>query len=47
MVPTELSRYFADSRLELESIGGGDRTLAVRIEKEIGPENGIIFFRHV
>ena len=47
MVPVELTRYFHDSRLWVESLARGGSTLAVRIEKEIGPETGIMMFRQV
>ena len=47
VLPVALTRYFADSRLEVESFARGENTLAVRIEKEIGPETGIIAFRQV
>ena len=47
MLPVALTRYFADSRLELESFSRGESTLAIRIEKEIGLETGTIVFRHV
>lgn len=47
MLPTELTRYFADSQLRVESYSDADRRLVVRIEKEIGPETGLIDFRQV
>jgi hypothetical protein len=45
VLPVALTRYFADSRLEVESFTHPENTFAVRIEKEIGPETGIIVFR--
>jgi hypothetical protein len=47
VLPIELTRYFADSQLNVESFTRGENSLAVRIEKEIGPESGIIVFRQV
>ena len=47
VLPVTLTRYFADSRLEVESFTRRENKLAVRIEKEIGPETGIITFRQV
>src|SRR5581483_2821787 len=47
VLPLSLTRYFADSRLEVESFSRLERTLTVRIEKEIGPETGILTFRQV
>jgi hypothetical protein len=47
MLPVALTRYFADSRLFVESFSQKENTLAIRIEKEIGPESGTIIFRHV
>jgi hypothetical protein len=47
MLPDALTRYFHDSRLVVESFAGSDNTLAVRIEKEIVGEVGLIVFRQV
>jgi hypothetical protein len=47
MVPIALLRCFADSRLEVESFTRLESTLAIRIEKDIGPETGIMTFRQV
>jgi hypothetical protein len=47
VLPVALTRYFADSRLEVESFTRGENTLILRIEKDIGPETGIIVFRQV
>jgi hypothetical protein len=47
MLPDSLTRYFADSRLSVESFTHADNTLTIRIEKEIGPETGFIVFQHV
>lgn len=47
MLPITLTRYFADSRLELESFSNSENRLAIRVEKEIGPEKGVITFQHV
>lgn len=47
MLPIALTRYFADSRLEVESFVRGENTLIVRINKDIGPETGNIVFRQV
>jgi len=47
VLPIALTRYFADSRLEVASFTRRDNTLAVRIVKDIGPETGIIVFRQV
>lgn len=47
MLPVALTRYFADSRLEVESFARREKSLAVRIKKDIGPETGIIAFGQV
>ncbi len=47
VLPVQLTRYFADSRLEVSSFTRGENTLTVRVEKEIGPETGILTFRQV
>ena len=47
MLPVELTRYFHDSRLEVESYTRAERLLTVRIEKEIGPETGLIIFQQI
>jgi hypothetical protein len=47
LLPIALTRYFADSRIDIESFAENQNTLTLRIEKEIGPETGIITFRHV
>ncbi|MBY0550700.1 MAG: hypothetical protein K2W95_25700 [Candidatus Obscuribacterales bacterium] len=45
-LPVELTRYFADSTITVESYDAL-RGLSVRVEKEIGAEIGIIQFRDV
>jgi hypothetical protein len=45
MLPVALTRYFADSRLDFHSFSTSN--LELRIEKDIGPETGIIRFREV
>ena len=47
MVPVALIRYFHDSQLALLSYDKLGRVLTIRIEKEIGPEVGLIRFSHV
>jgi len=47
MLPVTLTRYFHDSRLNVESYDCNGRVLVVRIEKEIGPELGRIIFKGV
>jgi len=47
VLPVALTRYFHDSRLEVESFTRSENTLAMRIKKDIGPETGIILFRQV
>jgi hypothetical protein len=47
VLPVALTRYFADSRLSVESFTQDSNTLTIRIEKAIGPETGILVFRHV
>ena len=47
MLPIPLTRYFADSQLVLESFAREDQILVIRIEKEIGPETGLIRFAQV
>ena len=47
MLPVALTRYFADSRLEVEAFIRSGNVLAVRIEKEIGPETGVMVFQQV
>lgn len=46
-VPTSLTQYFADSTLRLHSYDSNTQQLCVQIEKEIGPESGIIRFSGV
>jgi len=46
-IPVELRSYFHDSTLTLHSYDAEDRQLLVHIEKEIGPETGIIGFGEV
>ena len=42
MIPKKLERYFHDSTLEIQSWNQARKSLQIRIEKEIGPEKGII-----
>ena len=46
-IPIALRRYFADSWLSVAEYKAEHRTLAVEIEKDIGPEKGIIRFVEV
>ena len=46
-VPQALTRYFADSNLRLLSYDSDSNVLSVHIEKDIGPESGIISFNGV
>ena len=46
-IPDQLRAYFADSTITLQAYSAQDRQLCIRIEKEIGPETGIVTFRAV
>lgn len=46
-IPDQLRTYFHDSTLRLHSYDSENRQLLVHIEKEIGPETGIITFHNV
>jgi hypothetical protein len=46
-IPDQLRAYFHDSTLTLHSYDAENRQLLVHIEKEIGPETGIITFGDV
>jgi hypothetical protein len=46
-IPDELRAYFHDSTLMLLSYAAENRELRIKIEKEIGPEIGIITFLNV
>jgi len=47
LLPVALTRYFADSRVQVDAFTSGENTLSLRIVKDIGPETGIIVFRQV
>lgn len=47
LLPVALTRYFPDSRVQVDAFSSGENKLSLRIVKEIGPETGIIDFRQV
>ncbi|MBK8170190.1 MAG: hypothetical protein IPK60_07565 [Sandaracinaceae bacterium] len=47
MLPADLTSYFADSTLTIAAYDAQAETLYLEIEKEIGPESGLIVFTGV